>query len=70
MINPGDIVLADQAGIVVVPQDHAEEVSTRLVAFKERNRDYLVGVTEGKFSNEWVDEVLAGAGWAGTTGSK
>ena len=60
--NPGDIVLADQVGIVIIPQDHAADLCERLIASRERNREYLEAVKRGEFSNEWVDEILTSAG--------
>ncbi len=60
--NPGDLVLADQFGIVILPREYAEEIYDRLVANRERSKDYLAGVKQGKFSNEWVDEILSSAG--------
>lgn len=60
--NPGDLVLADQFGIVILPREYAEEIYDRLVANRERSKDYLAGVKRGKFSNEWVDEILSSAG--------
>ena len=60
--NPGDLVVADQFGIVILPREYAEVICDRLVANKQRSKDYLAGVKQGKFSNEWVDEILASAG--------
>lgn len=62
VVNPGDIVVADQAGVAVVPLEHAPEILGRLVASRERNRLYLADVAKGKFSNEWVDNLLAETG--------
>ncbi len=62
VVHPGDIVVADQAGVVVVPLDHAPEILSRLVANRKRNKDYLADVARGKFSNDWVDDVLTSAG--------
>lgn len=62
VVHPGDIVVADQAGVAIVPLEHAPEILARLVANRERNRAYLADVAKGKFSNEWVDELLLEAG--------
>lgn len=60
--NPGDIVVADQTGVVVLPQDHIDEIYQRLANFKQRNKEYIAGVKSGDFSNAWVDDVLSSAG--------
>ncbi len=59
VVNPGDVVVADAFGVVMVPRDNAEDVLERLVATKARLADYLAGVKKGVFSNKWVDDLLA-----------
>ena len=48
MVNPGDIVVADAAGVVIVPQDDAEEVLARLRAFEGKNERVLRRHPEGR----------------------
>ncbi len=59
VVNPGDVVIADAFGVVMVPHDNAEDVLHRLVETKARLADYLAGVRRGVFSNRWVDDLLA-----------
>ena len=61
-MNPGDVVVADGFGVVVVPRENAEDVLERLDAFKKKNQDYFDGVKKGVFSNRWVDDVLEEGG--------
>lgn len=58
VVNPGDIIVADSAGIVVIPQFHADEILQRLINNKQRMSAYLEAVKKGNFSNEWVDNIL------------
>ncbi len=58
VVNPGDIVVADQFGVVMIPRDNATEVLERLLETKARLADYLAGVKKGVFSNKWVDDLL------------
>ena len=58
VVNPGDVVVADAAGIVVVPQDIVEEVLMRLDEHEAANAAYLDAVARGDFSNQWVDRLL------------
>lgn len=61
VIQPGDVIVADQAGIVAVPQHFVSELLQRLEAKRERSASYLESVRRGDFSNAWVDRLLAEA---------
>jgi RraA family protein len=58
VVNPGDIVVADSAGTVIVPQGIAAELLERLHAHHDANAAYLESVRKGDFSNDWVDRFL------------
>ncbi len=62
VVNPGDIVVADGFGVVIVPRDNAEDILERLQAYEAKNRDYFAGVKKGVFSNKWVDDLLDESG--------
>lgn len=58
VVSPGDLIIADAAGIVVVPQEIAPELLHRLQSHQAENAAYLAAVRRGEFSNDWVDRVL------------
>lgn len=58
VVNPGDVVVGNDAGIVIVPHAHVVEILERLEAHRERLSSYLLAVRRGEFSNQWVDELL------------
>lgn len=58
VVNPGDIVVADAAGTVVIPSGIATELLQRLHLHEASNAAYLAAVQRGEFSNQWVDRVL------------
>jgi RraA family protein len=58
VVNPGDVLVADGSGIVVVPRNILSELVDRLERNREANVAYLAAVQRGQFSNDWVDEVL------------
>lgn len=62
VVNPGDILVADGAGIVVIPQEIASDLLVRLRSQKATQAAYLAGVKRGNFSNDWVDKILMQAG--------
>jgi regulator of RNase E activity RraA len=59
VVSPGDIVVADGAGIVVIPRDIAAELLFRLKEYRATSQSYLASVQNGEFSNAWVDNMLA-----------
>ena len=58
VVNPGDIVVADGFGVVIVPRENAVDILERLQAYQVKNREYFAGVKRGIFSNKWVDDLL------------
>jgi regulator of RNase E activity RraA len=59
VVNPGDVIVADDAGIVVVPRQVAHDLLLRLNANAAKGVAYLAAVRRGDFSNTWVDSQLA-----------
>jgi RraA family protein len=62
VVSPGDIVVADSGGIVVIPRPHFDRLHTKLMRHKDRMTTYLAAVRRGEFSNAWVDSQLESAG--------
>jgi regulator of RNase E activity RraA len=62
VVSPGDVIIGDVNGVVVVPQEIATELLQRLRAQLAAEADYAASVARGEFSNAWVDEVLRANG--------
>lgn len=58
VVNPGDVLVADSAGIVVVPQGIVLDLLRRLSQQAVSSASYLAAVKRGEFSNAWVDDTL------------
>lgn len=58
VVNPGDLIVADMNGVVVVRSEFAAEILLRLEEHSEKMKQYITDVKKGKFSNDWVDEQL------------
>jgi regulator of RNase E activity RraA len=64
VVGPGDVVVGDPNGVVVVPLGIADELVKRLGERSAREADYTAAVARGEFSNEWVDDTLREGGVA------
>jgi regulator of RNase E activity RraA len=62
VVNPGDLIVGDLNGVVVVPREIAPELLERLTAQKRSEADYMDAVARGSFSNSWVDRLLDDSG--------
>ena len=62
VVNPGDVIVGDATGVVVVPREIAEELLERLTASARRESDYVQAVARGDFTNDWVDALLERTG--------
>lgn len=58
VVAPGDIIVADTGGIVVLPRLFIEPLHAKLARQKDRMTTYLAAVRRGEFSNAWVDRQL------------
>jgi len=60
VVNPGDVVLGDATGVVVVPKDFSQRTLDDALEQRDLLREYEEDVKRGVFSNDWVDaELLA-----------
>ena len=64
VVQPGDLVMGDLNGVVIVPRPAAAELLGRLKEHVARETPYVESVARGEFSNEWVDETLREGGVA------
>ncbi len=70
VVHPGDVIVGDLNGVVVVPLGMADEMVNRLKARKAAEADYTAAVGRGEFSNSWVDDLLSENGVAMTNGAE
>jgi 4-hydroxy-4-methyl-2-oxoglutarate aldolase len=55
-VNPGDIVLADEIGVVAVPQEEAADVLERALAQAELEEATRQRIATGKTVDELLEE--------------
>ena len=64
-VNPGDLVVGDADGVVVVPREKADEVVAAVQAKLEVEQTFLAGLAQGKVDNAWVSGALRAAAMLG-----
>jgi regulator of RNase E activity RraA len=62
VVHPGDIVVGDEDGVVVVPLADAEAVRAALEQVRQKEARMLAAVQAGQLVPAWVDEALAAKG--------
>lgn len=62
VVNPGDIVLGDDDGVVVVPKGMAELIVEKTRAIVAKEEKMVQDIQAGKLIPEWVDQLLAERG--------
>jgi regulator of RNase E activity RraA len=62
VVHPGDVIVADLNGVVVVPMDSADDILRRLRDRAAQEAAYVAAVARGDFSNSWVDAILDDGG--------
>jgi regulator of RNase E activity RraA len=62
VVMPGDIVLGDGDGLVVVPADHAAEVLSAAEAILKREEKRIAEIRSGQLFKPDIDEALRAKG--------
>ena len=62
-VNPGDIILADPDGVIVIPRRDAEVVLEDAKKFMAQDAPKLIAAREGTSNRSWVEKSLAEKGF-------
>ena len=57
-VNPGDIIVGDPDGVIVIPRQDAEEVLEAVKAFQQNDRRKLQAAIDGTADRSWVMKQL------------
>ncbi|WHY70542.1 RraA family protein [Fictibacillus enclensis] len=57
-VNPGDIIVADDDGIVVIPIEDANNVLEKAKAVQQKEAGIIQAIYNGTWDRSWVDETL------------
>lgn len=58
-VDPGDVILADRDGVIVIPRRDAPQVLEDARRFKEKDRQKAANAAEGIKDFSWLDKALA-----------
>ena len=58
VVNPGDIIIGDEDGLVVVPYKDAEEILKLAGEQQRKEEEILRSIESGDVDRKWVDEIL------------
>ena len=58
-VNPGDIVLADPDGVIVIPRKDAPQILEDAKKFQAADESKLAAAKNGTAKREWVEKTLA-----------
>jgi RraA family protein len=61
-LNPGDLVIGDDDGVVVVPREDLKEVLISAIDFNKKDQSKISESTVGRLNRAWVDKSLAEKG--------
>ena len=58
-VHPGDIILGDPDGVIVIPRQDAQAILPAAKAFQEKDEAKLIATKQGTINRSWVDKLLA-----------
>jgi regulator of RNase E activity RraA len=59
VVNPGDIVVGDQDGLLAIPQDDAQDVIEKALAVLEAEAETMRAMKEGRWNRAFIDALEA-----------
>jgi len=57
-IMPGDIILGDEDGVIVIPKNDAREILQKAIEYAKKDSAKLEAAKNGTSNRSWVDETL------------
>lgn len=67
-VNPGDIILGDSDGVIVIPRRDAAALLEKAIKFSAQDKAKAAAAANGTADRSWVDKALEAAGCEIVTG--
>ena len=64
VIEPGDLILGDEDGVVAVPFDHVQEVARAARKKQDAEAETIREIADGRWDRTWIDATLKRLGCA------
>ena len=65
VVHPGDILVGDEDGLVIIPPQHAEQIIQLAKQQQQKEMQMLQAINDGTIDRSWVDEILRQKGCEG-----
>ena len=63
VVNPGDIVVGDEDGVIIIPPKEAKDIAKATVEVEKKEADIMKHIVEdGTYIRPWVDAKVAEIG--------
>lgn len=62
VVQPGDIIVGDEDGLLAIRPDIAEELAKLVAAVEKKEKEILAKIAKGTLDRAWVDQVLRAKG--------
>ncbi|WP_210452869.1 RraA family protein [Pantoea ananatis] len=58
IVNPGDIILGDRDGVIVIPKSDAHSTLEKAIVLSEKDKNKAANSAAGTVNRQWVDDLL------------
>lgn len=58
IVNPGDIILGDRDGVIVIPKGDAHSILEKAIVLSEKDKNKAANSAAGTVNRQWVDDLL------------
>lgn len=57
-VNPGDLIVGDEDGLIVVPAEEAAEILNKVKTQSQKEKEIFQSIEEGTVDRSWMDIAL------------